>query len=103
VLKGSLPEGFFAISAKAQFDLTADAPSTSVSCTLTLLDATSAVVLPGDASKASLAVGGIATLPFSTVGDLPPDWSAVLHCVGDNVSASNVKLTAIQVGSLTFP
>jgi len=96
-----LPAGMYVAMAKAQFNLQSESP-TSVSCTLTLSDAADQGGPFIDRSAASLPGAGTTTLPFSAVGDLPSGGTAVLNCGGNDVVATNVKLTAIQVGSLTI-
>jgi hypothetical protein len=92
VLTG-LPAGKFILMAKAQFNLDSDLATTEVTCTLGAGDLT-------ERSAVSLPTPGTATIPFMVPADLPSGGGAVLNCIGANVFASNVKLTAIQVESL---
>jgi hypothetical protein len=99
-----LPEGgLFVVTAKAQFDFqrTEDTPSTFINCTLTLEDAGNVTGPFVDGAGVSLIVESRATLPLSTVADLPSGGTAVLNCTGNRVRAGNVTLIAIQVATLT--
>lgn len=89
--------GKYVVVAKAQFDHADDQPDTTVECRLVV----GGVVV--DESAARLPSAGISTLPLSAAVDLATDGSAILNCQGDRVSASRVKLTAIQVDSVSFP
>jgi hypothetical protein len=89
--------GRFVVMAKAQFDLTSESGPT-VECTLTV----GGVAV--DQSAVSLVGPAVATLPLSGVADLsaaPLGGDAFLSCQADSVFASRVKLTAIQVDSIT--
>jgi hypothetical protein len=97
----TLPEGNFVITAKAQFDLSGEV-SAIVDCMLRLEPG--GLVIDQSAVQLS-STGAVATLPLSGVAMLAPAGAdAVLSCGGDNtdnVSASRVKLTAIQVETLS--
>jgi hypothetical protein len=95
-----LPPGKYVATAKARFDAHSESPLV-VSCALTLSDANNQGGPFVDRSSTS-SFAAITTLPLLAVADLPSGGTAVLSCGGNNVSASNVKLTAIQVGSLTL-
>jgi hypothetical protein len=93
VLTG-LPAGSFVVTAKAQFDGGGDIGATStVDCTLEVGGVT-------DHAGAVLPAGGIATLPFLVPVVLPSGGSATLTCSGASVSATFVKITAIQIDNL---
>jgi hypothetical protein len=96
-----VPTGKFVVTGKAQFDLNADLAGVTATCTLEVSDAANLTGPFTDGSAVALTSPGTATLPLSAVADLPSGGAAVLNCVGDRVQASNVKLTAIQVGSLS--
>jgi hypothetical protein len=90
--------GKYVVGAKVQVELFAvEALNTRVECTLLIGGAVadeSAVQLPSG--------GGVATLPLSGVADLSAaGGQAVLNCQGNLVFARRVKLTAIQVESLS--
>jgi len=95
-----LPPGAYVVTAKAQFDLQPDKAGTRINCTLVLTDAQNQGGPFLDASAASLAAEGSATLPLSAVGDVLSGGTAVLNCAADDVEASNVKVIAIRVGAL---
>ena len=88
------------ISAKAQFDLGDGAPATTV-CSLSVTDTNSNTV-ELDSSAVTIPNSSTATMPFAGVTDLPSGGGLVtLDCVGALVDASNIKLSAIQVDTLT--
>jgi hypothetical protein len=95
-----LPAGQYVVTAKAQFDLLAETDS-FVFCTLTLSDGANQTGPFVDTSAASLNPPIRTTLPFSVAGDIPSGGTAVLNCDGNSAAARSVKITAIQVGSLT--
>ncbi len=94
-----LPPGKYVVTAKARFDVQSENPS-QVFCSLTLSDAHNVGGPFIDESGATVPGASTTTLPLSAAADLPSGGTAVLRCVGDDVSASNVKVTAIQVGLL---
>jgi hypothetical protein len=88
-----LPAGKYIVMAKAQFDHDQDLPESTVECTLDVGG------VP-ESSAVRLSSPGTATLPFLAPADLTGVGGAILSCIGDDVRASNVKLTAIQVDTL---
>ena len=99
VLSG-LPAGQYVVSAKARFNAHSESPSFTF-CTLTVSDAANEGGPFTDDSAALISSPESTTLPFLAVADLPSGGAAVLFCEGDQVFATSVKITAIQVGSLT--
>jgi len=95
----ALPMGKYVVVAKAQVELfDPEALNTRVECMLLVGGAVadeSAVQLPSG--------GGVATLPLSGVAEVTAlgGADAVLKCQGTSVFAFRVKLTAIQVESLS--
>jgi hypothetical protein len=100
-----LPAGPHVVRAKVVLDLPLDSPATAVHCTLTLSDAANLSGPFLDMSVVSMSSDngneGFATLPLLVAGEIPSGGTAVLNCVGDNVVASNVKITAVQAETLT--
>jgi hypothetical protein len=92
VLTG-LPEGSFVVMAKARFDMPDDKGEQTVDCTL-------AVGTTVENSAVRITGRGTATLPFLAPVELVGGGNAVLSCEGPYVSASNVKMTALQVDKL---
>jgi hypothetical protein len=93
----SLLMGKYVVVAKAQFNVNVEQVETTVECTL---------VGGGDIideSAVRLISPAISTLALSAAVDLTTDGSVALNCQGDQVFASRVKLTAIQVDSVSFP
>ncbi len=91
----SLSNGSYVITAKAQFDLPDDKSAARVDCELdvgtgTPADQASVLLNPGDTDILVL------TAPVEVTSG-----GVVLNCSGAAVTASRVKLTAIQVDTLT--
>jgi hypothetical protein len=94
-----LPPGSYVISAKVQFDFLRDlSPATAV-CTLTVTDATSSLEI--DSSAVTLTSQTAATLPLAGSAKLPSGADVTLDCLAPNMVASNVKLSAVQVDTLS--
>jgi hypothetical protein len=98
-----LPSGSYIISAKARLGMPDDEPAARAECTLDvagLFSDFSAVVLRGPDPPPA------ATIPALVAAELPSGGSAVWTCSEPNLSdvptitALDVKMTAIQVGSL---
>ena len=79
--------------AKARFDMSDDMGEQIVDCTL-------AVGTTVENSAVRMTGRGTATLPFLAPVELVGGGNAVLHCTGPYVSASSVKMTALQVDHL---
>jgi len=93
----ALPAGKFVVTAKAQFNLDFESAPT-VECRLEV----GGVVTDQSAVQLNLSgPSGVATLPLSGVASLSAPDVAELICQGDNVLARRVKLTAIQVETLS--
>jgi hypothetical protein len=98
VLNG-LVAGKYVISGKAQIDFFRDLSPSTATCTLSVTDINGTIEL--DASAATFSNPTTATLPFAATADLPLGGDLTLDCVGDRMTASRIKLTAIQVDALT--
>jgi hypothetical protein len=99
VLSG-LPAGQYVVTAKARFNAASET-SSFLYCSLTVSDGDNLGEPFTDQSAAVISSVGATTLPFLAAGSLLSEGAAVLSCEGDNVFAAAVKITAIQVGSLT--
>ncbi len=98
-----LPPGAYLVAAKTQLGLLGVDAGLPVlaSCMLTaggsILDQ-SAVSVP----NVETGTIGSSTIPLLSGLDLPLGGDVSLSCLGTDIEASNIKLTAIQVGTLTI-
>jgi hypothetical protein len=103
----NLPMGSYLISAKAQFDGSRGTDTVLVKCSLNITDFTSAFLRSADSSAVTLPVQSFATIPLAGAQHLDDGDNVVLHCMTEPSEsgltfAEFVKLSAIQVGSLTI-
>ncbi len=102
----NLPAGFFVLNAKVQLSQASDAGTTEVRCVLRVEDAAGVKPTVFDVAQVALSGDHIA-LPLATAADLMSGGIgglAALNCAGPSVTASNVTLVAVQVGTLvTLP
>ena len=96
-----LPPGKYVVTAKVQIDgqgLGEPGPPWTASCRL---DVRGDALGTTDFSEVQLATPSKTTVPLLTAADVSAGGGeAILNCAGDSLSASNVRLTAIQVQPL---
>jgi hypothetical protein len=95
----ALAPGSYVISAKVQFDYLRDLPPANAVCTLTVTDSTSSLEI--DSSAVTIASQTVATIPLAAGATLSSGADVTLDCLAPNMVASNVKLSAVQVDTLS--